>query len=643
MLKGKKSPTTTALPAPTEGICGAIDQRNQAKCTQPAGHVGVHVKGSYMWKDKPAKGTKAKAPSLTDKCSKCDREMGEHDGNKCPPKQPKTCEGRWDRRADGSKLPKPLVTCERKMGHDGPHRAYAPEGNHVSEWMGDGSRGGCHIPKDRYADRSLEELPGDPPDAEIDDCDDPLEDEICSDDERDFARKMRETREAHEAKLAVEEGGVLGEMREKFGHLSTEGIAEGLTPPPAAFLRSPDRILGYRTHPVAATWPMLTESEINALGESIKARGLHDAIILIDVDGEEFILDGRNRGFACERVGAEPHFETYTGPVDLDSLIAFVNDKNDHRRHNTPSIRAMAAAAQGRLPRGNPGKTGRASGKTQAERAAAARVTDRTVRKAEAVQDKGTPKLNEAVWAGKMSVDAAEVVTKLPAAKQDELADEALAKKQGEMRGGRVRSLVKQEQKREVVRKINAGRVGPLPMGPFGLIYGDYPWFYENSDQHEGSRGHMPYPPMKLDEIVAHALEVASRADVNCVIALWVTNLYVTKTDPVLNAYGANAERRTVFTWPKPRAGVGSLGRGQTEHLVVTLIGSPIHTLNEVSTLLPSWEPEHPGEHSSKPAEVRALLAKHCSGPFLELFSREEHEGWSSWGAETDKFATEAA
>jgi hypothetical protein len=104
----------------------------------------------------------------------------------------------------------------------------------------------------------------------------------------------------------------------------------------------------------------------------------------------------------------------------------------------------MAAAAQGRLPRGNPGKTGRSAGlKTQAERGKAARVSERLVRKAETVHDKGTAKLNEAVLTGKMAVDAAELVSKLPAEKQDELADEALAKKEGEMRGGRVRSLVK--------------------------------------------------------------------------------------------------------------------------------------------------------------------------------------------------------
>jgi N6-adenosine-specific RNA methylase IME4 len=62
--------------------------------------------------------------------------------------------------------------------------------------------------------------------------------------------------------------------------------------------------------------------------------------------------------------------------------------------------------------------------------------------------------------------------------------------------------------------------------------------------------------------------------------------------------------------------------------------------LNEVSTLLPAYALR---EHSRKPDEVAELLLKHCSGPHLELFGREPRAGWIVWGAETQKFASEAA
>lgn len=612
MLKGKKTANAKAE-APTDGLCGTVDLRNQAKCTQPTGHVGVHTNGKgYLWKDKNAVKAEAKkakqAPSLTDKCSKCDRELGEHDGKKCPPKAMASRSlkdvGYCGAEFEGSEIVGKFVTvCTLPKDHAGRHENTSTG---VVEYL--------------RPDSVVEEI--------LDEDEDPTEDDIRSDDEREFARKMREDREAHAADIETEES---------WQATAERDIAEAQAERAAtAFLRSPDRILGYRVHPVAATWPMLTQVELERLGASIKARKLHDPIVLIDVDGEEMILDGRNRGLACENVGVEGHFETYTGPTDIDSLIAFVNDKNDHRRHNTPSIRAYVAAAQGRIPRGSPGKTGRSAGLTQAERAKASGVSERLVRKAEVVQDKGTPKLNEAVLAGKMAVDAAEVVCKLPAAKQDELADEALAKKAGEMRGGRVRSLVRQEERRAVVRKINEQKLPPMPIGPFGVLLWDPPWDYDNSDDHAGARGHIKYPPMTEQAIIELGREALSRLKDDAVIVTWATNPRFPAAVHVIEALGLTWQ--SMGTWVKDRAGMGPLNmRSRTEHYIIATKGNPTHTLNEVS----SWLGDQPlkrAEHSVKPVELHELIEQHCAGPFLELFARGPRESWTVWGAEADKF-----
>jgi N6-adenosine-specific RNA methylase IME4 len=96
-----------------------------------------------------------------------------------------------------------------------------------------------------------------------------------------------------------------------------------------------------------------------------------------------------------------------------------------------------------------------------------------------------------------------------------------------------------------------------------------------------------------------------------------------------------------MFTWPKPKLASARSGRGQTEHLVIASIGDAVHTLNEVSHAAPSWAPST-GEHSSKPDEVRELLEKHCGGRSSSC-SHARSANWACWGAETDKFATEAA
>ena len=40
--------------------------------------------------------------------------------------------------------------------------------------------------------------------------------------------------------------------------------------------------------------------------------------------------------------------------------------------------------------------------------------------------------------------------------------------------------------------------------------------------------------------------------------------------------------------------------------------------------------------HSRKPEEMRQMIEKVSYAPRIELFAREEFEGWDSWGNEID-------
>jgi N6-adenosine-specific RNA methylase IME4 len=147
----------------------------------------------------------------------------------------------------------------------------------------------------------------------------------------------------------------------------------------------------------------------------------------------------------------------------------------------------------------------------------------------------------------------------------------------------------------------------------------------------------MDYPQMSIQAICELAPEIAARAKDDCILGMWVTNAFVHEIGRILFAWGI--EHRTMITWDKEIAGVGMLPRGQTEHLVIATRGAPVHTLNEITTLLRAKR----REHSRKPDEMYELLAKHCAGPRIDMFAREPREGFSIWGAELKKFATEAA
>lgn len=93
----------------------------------------------------------------------------------------------------------------------------------------------------------------------------------------------------------------------------------------------------FGVHPYADKFPMLSESELDELAESIAAVGLLHPVV---VDPGGLILDGRNRLEACNRAQVEASVETYKGSDVAEYVIAC----NVTRRNMSTGQRAMATA-----------------------------------------------------------------------------------------------------------------------------------------------------------------------------------------------------------------------------------------------------------------------------------------------------------
>ena len=92
-------------------------------------------------------------------------------------------------------------------------------------------------------------------------------------------------------------------------------------------------------HEFSAVFPLLEGAELRELADDIGANGLREPIWLYEGN----VLDGRNRLRACEMVGVEPFFRTFTG--GREEALALVVSENLHRRHLTQEGKESAMLA----------------------------------------------------------------------------------------------------------------------------------------------------------------------------------------------------------------------------------------------------------------------------------------------------------
>jgi N6-adenosine-specific RNA methylase IME4 len=185
----------------------------------------------------------------------------------------------------------------------------------------------------------------------------------------------------------------------------------------------------------------------------------------------------------------------------------------------------------------------------------------------------------------------------------------------------------------KVMRQSDAIRAEPPPLpmnGPYRVIVADPPWPYDVRQEDPTHRATHPYPQMSIAAICA--LPVASIAHADCILWLWTTNFHIREAFVVLDAWGF--VHRTILTWVKDRMGTGDWLRGQSEHCIMAVRGSPVVQLTNQSTIL-----QGPMRaNSQKPEEFYAFVEKLCPAPrYAELFSRVTRPNWDGHGDECGK------
>jgi N6-adenosine-specific RNA methylase IME4 len=399
-------------------------------------------------------------------------------------------------------------------------------------------------------------------------------------------------------------------------------------------------------HPLANLFPMLSDPELDDLGEDIRANGQVETVKL----HQGMVLDGRNRYTACGKKGLGVRTELFMGSTR--EALAWVISKNLKRRHLTESQRAMVAAKLATLKLGDnqhsqaapigapsldfggdaPEPVEPTSIVSQSEAADVLNVGRRSVQRATVVQEKGSPELQEAVEQGKVAVStAADIAESLPQAEQTQVA--AMSEKDILEAASKIRKEKNDKRRTQRIETIKAKSAGNTELNTvrkFPVIYMDPPTKFAAGDSDRSTENHYP----TMDEAQIAALPVGELATDDAVLFIWTTVPWLRKTMTLIEGWGFAYVSELV--WDKQSLGLGFWNRNVHETLLIATRGKI--PAPDPSTLKPSLYSEARGRHSAKPEYFRDLITGYYPDlPKVELFSRVDGalpEGWHAWGNE---------
>lgn len=173
----------------------------------------------------------------------------------------------------------------------------------------------------------------------------------------------------------------------------------------------------------------------------------------------------------------------------------------------------------------------------------------------------------------------------------------------------------------------------------YRTIYADPPWWETGGGRiKRGADRH--YSLMKTSEIINLPVKRLLHSD-GCHCYLWATNNHLKDAFEVLEEWGFRYV--TLITWQKDKAGLGQYFRGMTEHCLFgnTKEKLPYKIIDGKRQQGVTGFVEARRKHSQKPEKMRQMIETVSYGPMIELFAREERNGWDVWGIDVQEGNTQ--
>lgn len=194
-----------------------------------------------------------------------------------------------------------------------------------------------------------------------------------------------------------------------------------------------------------------------------------------------------------------------------------------------------------------------------------------------------------------------------------------------------------------------------LPRQHFGAILADPPWKFKSyaASKNPASDRHVEkhYKTMDRDSIAALPVKDLCAAT-GTHLFLWATGPCLPQAINLMAAWGFRYSG-IAFTWTKLKksfnpnqlrvvpliagdfhTGLGFTTRKNAEFCLLGRRGNARRIAKDVRELIIA--PRR--EHSRKPDETRERIERYCEGPYLEIFGRQQRQGWTVVGDEAEKF-----
>ena len=176
----------------------------------------------------------------------------------------------------------------------------------------------------------------------------------------------------------------------------------------------------------------------------------------------------------------------------------------------------------------------------------------------------------------------------------------------------------------------------PLPNKKYNIIYADPAWYFKTYSNKGNKRSAIQhYNCMSINDI--YDLPVNTICSDDCILFIWAIDPMLPEALEVIKRWGFKY-KTVAFTWIKENkksdgyfTGLGYWTRANPEMCLLATKGKPKRCSKSVQQIVF----DNIREHSRKPDCVRDRIVELCGDvPRIELFARQRHKGWDSWGNE---------